>query len=205
MIQVLGKPYAGRNENTMRTLLRTLAVIATLGSTLFAGTIEGKVSSGESVVYVDVVPGKTFPAPSQKAIVNQKNLLFHPSLMVVQQGTTVQFQNDDSVQHNVFWPSVGGNRKLAHNLGTWPQGEKREYRFDQAGVVPLLCNVHPEMSGYIIVSPTPYFAQTDASGNYKIDNVPDGKYTVVAWHDGMKQTKVVEVAGTGKADFALSK
>ena len=160
MIQVLGKPYAGRNENTMRTLLRTLAVIATLGSTLFAGTIEGKVSSGESVVYVDVVPGKTFPAPSQKAIVNQKNLLFHPSLLVVQQGTTVQFQNDDSVQHNVFWPSVGGNRKLAHNLGTWPQGEKREYRFDQAGVVPLLCNVHPEMSGYIIVIP-PLFPSLD--------------------------------------------
>ena len=205
MIQVLGKPYAERNENTMRTLLRTLAVIATLGSTLFAGTIEGKVSSGESVVYVDVVPGKTFPAPSQKAIINQKNLQFHPRLLVVQQGTTVQFQNDDSVQHNVFWPSVGGNRKLAHNLGTWPQGEKREYKFDQAGEVPLLCNVHPEMSGYIIVSPTPYFAQTDASGNYKIDNVPDGKYTVVAWHDGMEQTKVVKVVGTGKADFALSK
>lgn len=94
-------------------------------------------------------------------------------------GTTVEFQNDDSVQHNVFWPSISGNKKLSHNLGTWPKGEKRPYKFDQAGVVPLLCNVHPEMSGYIIVSPTPYFALTDASGNYKIDNVPDGKYNIV--------------------------
>jgi len=72
--------------------------------------------------------------------------------------------------------------------------------------VALLCNVHPEMAGYIIVSPTPYFAETDASGNYKIENVPDGKYNVVAWHEGMKpQTKSVDVAGTGKADFTLSK
>ncbi len=68
--------------------------------------------------------------------------------------------------------------------------------------MPLLCNVHSEMSGYIIVSPTPYFAQTDAGGNFKIDNVPDGKYTVVAWHEGAKpQSKPVDVAGTGKADF----
>ena len=70
----------------------------------------------------------------------------------------------------------------------------------------MLCNVHPEMAGYIIVSPTPYFAQTDASGAYKIENVPDGKYSVVAWHEGTKpQTKPVNVAGSGKADFTLSK
>jgi hypothetical protein len=110
------------------------------------------------------------------------------------------------VQHNVFWPSVNGNKKFAHNLGTWPKGEKRPFKFDQAGVVPLLCNVHAEMSGYILVSPTPYFAQTDSNGSYRIENVPDGKYTVVAWHEGAKQlSKSVDVAGTGKVDFTLSK
>src|ERR1017187_4918484 len=83
--------------------------------------------------------------------------------------------------------SISGNKKLTHNLGTWPKGEKKAFKFDNPGVVSLLCNVHPEMAGYIIVSPTPYFAETDASGNYKIENVPDGKYNVVAWHEGMKQ------------------
>jgi hypothetical protein len=73
-------------------------------------------------------------------------------------------------------------------------------------VVPLLCNVHPEMSGYIVVSPTPYFAQTDSNGNYKIENVPSGKYSVVAWHEGMKtQSKSVEVSSTVRADFSLAK
>src|SRR5271166_2092082 len=184
------------------------AVVMTAFVTSQAGTISGKVSgvTGESVVYVDAVQGKTFPAPTQQPVIDQKGLMFQPHIVVVQQGTTVEFLNSDSVAHNVFWPSVGGNKKLTHNLGTWPKGEKRSFKFDNPGAVPLLCNVHPEMAGYIVVSPTPYFAETDASGNYKIENVPDGKYNVVAWHEGMKtQSKSVDVAGIGKADFTLSK
>jgi hypothetical protein len=87
-------------------------------------------------------------------------------------------------QASRFWPSVGGDKKEGHNLGTRPKGDKRSFKFDQPGAVPLLCNVHPEMSGYVVVSPTPYFALTD-SGSYKIENIPDGKYNVIAWHEGM--------------------
>ncbi len=188
-----------------RSILTSLVVIA-LSLCAAAGTIEGKVSPGNSVVYVNTIAGKTFPAPSEKPVMDQKGLAFHPHIMVVQQGTTVEFLNSDSVQHNVFWPSISGNKKLGHNMGTWPTGDKRPFKFDQPGVVPLLCNVHPDMSAYIVVSPTPYFAKTDADGNYKIENVPDGKYNVVAWHEGMKtQTKPVDVSGTGKADFTLAK
>jgi plastocyanin len=189
----------------VRTTVLLSCLTLGLGVAALAGTIEGKTSPGGSVVFVAAIPGKTFPAPTQEPVLSQKGLAFDPHVLVAQEGTTVQFENDDSVQHNVFWPSVGGNRKLAHNMGTWPKGEKRPFKFTQPGVVPLLCNVHPEMSGYIVVSPTPYFAQTDAAGNYKIDNVPDGKYTVTAWHEGSKpQSKPVNVSGAGKADFMLS-
>lgn len=189
-------------------LLSTVLLVASLPVSVMAGSIEGKVSgvSGKSVVYVDTISGKTFPAPTQHFLMSQQGLSFQPHLLVVQVGSTVDFQNDDSVQHNVFWPSVGGNKKLNHNMGTWPKGEKRPFKFDNAGVVTLLCNVHPEMSGFIVVSPTPYFATTDAGGSYKIENVPDGKYSVTAWHEGGKpQSKPVDVAGEGKADFTLSK
>ncbi len=174
---------------------------------VFAGTLSGKVSgvSGKSVVYLDA-PGKTFPAPEKKPVMDQKGLLFSPHILVVQQGTTVEFLNSDNVQHNVFWPSIGGDKKAGHNLGTWPKGEKRPYKFDHPGVAPLLCNVHPEMAGYIVVSPSPYFAETDDSGNYKIDDVPDGTYNVTVWHEGAKpQTKLVTVSGGTKADFTVSK
>ncbi len=191
-----------------RGLFLAVLIMVALSVSAIAGSIEGKVSgvSGKSVVYVDTIQGKTFPAPTKSVLIDQKGLLFQPHVVVIQVGTTVDFQNSDTVQHNVFWPSISGNKKLGHNLGTWPKGEKRSFKFDNPGVVSLLCNVHPEMAGYIVVSPTPYYAETDASGAYKIDNVPDGKYNVVAWHEGAKsQTKAVDVAGAGKADFTLSK
>ncbi len=179
-----------------------------LAAGAWAGTITGKVSgvSGKSVVYVDAVPGKTFPAPTQHPVMDQKGLMFEPHIMVVQQGTTVDFLNSDSVQHNVFWPSIGGDKKAGHNLGTWPKGEKRSWKFDHPGLAPLLCNVHPEMAGYIVVSPTPYYAETDASGSYTIKDVPDGNYALTAWHEGAKpKTQPVKVSGDTKSDFTLSK
>jgi len=191
-----------------RNALVLMVSITVLSLAASAGTISGKVSgvSGESVVYVDTIAGKTFPAPTKSPVMDQKGLVFQPHLLVVQVGTSVDFLNSDKVQHNVFWTSVGGNKKLTHNLGTWPQGEKRSFKFDTPGAVPLLCNVHPEMSAYIIVAPTPYFATSDKSGEYKIENVPDGSYTVVAWHEGAKnQSKPVTVSGDTKADFTLSK
>jgi hypothetical protein len=64
----------------------------------------------------------------------------------------VVFENHDVTAHNVMWPSVGGNRKLAHNLGTFPPMRSASYKFDHPGVVPLLCNIHSEMSAYIVVT-----------------------------------------------------
>jgi plastocyanin len=190
----------------------TLVFLTVLAFTLAAsaGSISGKVSgvSGESVVYVDTIQGKTFPAPAEHPVMDQKGLLFQPHILVVQAGATVEFLNSDKVAHNVFWPSImqGAKKLPGKNLGTWPQGEKRPFKFDQPGVAALLCNVHPEMAGYIVVVPTPYHATTDKSGNYKIDNVPDGQYNVVAWHEGAKnQSKAVAVAGDAKADFTLTK
>jgi plastocyanin len=191
--------------------LRTCILVllpAALNLAAWAGDIEGKVAGmkGKSVVYVDAIAGKTFPAPKDHPVMDQKGLMFAPHILVVQQGTTVEFLNSDTVQHNAFWTAISGDKKAGHNLGTWPKGEKRPFTFAKPGVVPVLCNVHPEMAGYIIVSPTPFFAETDDSGNYKIKDVPDGSYTVNAWHEGAKnQSKPVTVSGGGKADFTLTK
>ena len=186
-----------------------IAVMAGIGSyQASAGTLTGKVSGpkGVSVVYVDAIPGKTFPAPAEKVVIDQRGMSFQPHVAVVPVGSTVEFLNSDKVAHNIFWPAVGANKSLKHNLGTWPTGQKREFKFDNPGVVSLLCNVHPEMSGFLVVTPTPYYGLTDAEGNYKIANLPDGQYNVAAWHEGGKpQSKPVKVLGDSKADFTLSR
>ncbi len=157
-----------------RNLIMVVAGIAMLSLAASAGTISGKVSgvTGESVVYVEAIAGKTFPAPTEKPVIDQKGLMFTPHIVAVEQGTTVEFLNSDKVAHNVFWISVGGNKKLGHNLGTWPKGEKRAFKFDKPGAMPLLCNVHPEMAGYIVVAPTPYFAETDKPATTRSTTFP---------------------------------
>ena len=189
------------------------SAVLLMAGAIVAGDIKGKVSvqglkSAENIaVYVDAIPDKKFDAPTAKPVVDQSKMTFVPHVIVVQVGTTVEFLNSDPVGHNVYWPSISGNKKLSHNLGTWPKGEKKSFQFNDVGVASLLCNVHPEMSGYIVVAPTPYFAVTDKSGNYEIKNVPPGKYTLKTWsEDGKVTTQAVELgAGTATADLIVKK
>jgi plastocyanin len=179
-----------------------VGLIVALAEASQANDIKGKVSvqgmkSAENIaVYVDVIPDKKFDAPKDHVTVDQSKMTFVPHVVVVQQGTTVEFLNSDSVGHNVYWPSISGNKKLSHNLGTWPKGEKKPFQFNDVGVASLLCNVHPEMSGYVVVVPTPYFAVTDKDGNFEIKNIPAGKYTLKTWsEDGKPTTQTVDATG----------
>jgi plastocyanin len=196
-------------KNQFKLSLVAFLALFTFAGATYSGTLSGKVSGakGASVVYIDAIPGKTFPPPTEKLVIDQKGLMFQPHVSAAPVGSTVEFLNSDTVAHNIFWPSISGNKKLGHNLGTWPSGEKRAFKFDNPGVVPLLCNVHSEMSGYLVVTPTPYFAVSGEDGSYKIANLPDGQYTVSAWHEGsMKgQSKPVKVAGDTSLDFSLPK
>jgi plastocyanin len=190
------------NLSRMAAKAATAAGIAmVLAGTGWANEIKGKVSvqgiksAGNIAVYVDTIPDKKFDAPKDHVVVDQNKMTFSPHVVAVQQGTTVDFLNSDPVGHNVYWPSVSGNKKLAHNLGTWPKGEKKPFQFNDVGTASLLCNVHPEMSGYVVVVPTPYFAVTDKDGNFEIKNIPAGKYSLKTWsEDGKPTTQAVDVS-----------
>jgi plastocyanin len=195
----------------MKRALPALAAIAALSvaSPLAAGEIKGKVvckglrNNEDALVYVAAIPGKTFPVPAAHAKIDQLNLTFIPHVTAVVVGTTVDFQNSDAVLHNVFSPDACATK---FNLGTWPKGEVRSFTFKQECVATLLCKVHPEMEGFVVAVPTPYFAVTKADGAYAIPNVPDGSYTLKVWHPKAKGTqKPVTVAGTATADFEISR
>jgi len=184
-----------------------------LAGTSLGNEIKGKVSvqgikSAENIaIYVDVIADKKFDPPKDHVVVDQRKMAFLPHVVAVQQGTTVDFLNSDPVGHNVYWPSISGNKKLSHNLGTWPKGEKKPFQFNDLGTASLLCNVHPEMSGYIVVVPTPYFAVTDKDGNFEIKNIPAGKYTLKTWsEDGKPTTQAVDVsAATTTVELTVKK
>ena len=121
--------------------------------------------AGESVVYVDAVQGKTFPAPTAHPADRSEGL----DVPAAPDGGQVGNHRGLSEQrHSCPQRVLDLGRRQQEAYGTtWApgrKGEKRSFKFDNPGAVPLLCNVHPEMSGYIVVSPTPYFAITDKSG-----------------------------------------
>jgi len=199
--------YNHKERNVMRlSRIAAKAVIAASLTVALAGAgraneIKGKVSvqgikSAENIaVYVEAIPDKKFEAPKDHVVVDQRKMAFIPHVVAVQQVTTVDFLNSDPVGHNVYWPSISGDKKLKGNLGTWPKGEKKPFQFNNVGVASLLCNVHPEMSGYVVVVPTPYFAVTDKDGNFEIKDIPAGKYTLKTWsEEGKPTTQAVDVS-----------
>ena len=103
-------------------------------------------------------------------------------MLPILKGTTVDFVNSDDVQHNIFSP--GEAEKFS--LGTYGLGVAKEFTFNKAGEVVLLCNVHSEMISFIIVLENPCFAKTDTKGNFRIENIPPGTYAVKTWHERLK-------------------
>ena len=165
-----------------------LTVLAAAPAQLDASNIEGQVvvksarDNSNAVVYIDKIPGKSFTPPSAQIPLDQVNLTFVPHVLPVLVGTKVAFPNSDDIRHNVFSPTPWSK----FNLGTYPKATTKYYVFDKPGTVTLLCNVHAEMSAYVIVTETPYFAVTDKAGNFTLKNVPPGNYVLKVWHERAK-------------------
>jgi hypothetical protein len=134
---------------------------------------------------------------------DQRNEAFVPYVLAVLVGTTVDFPNSDRTYHNVF--SFSKTKRF--DLGRYARGGSKSVRFDRPGVVRVFCDIHSHMSAYILVFAHRYFAATDPEGRYRIDNVPPGTYTVVAWNDGQtrlsRSVRVPETGGIVELDFAL--
>ena len=170
-----------------------------------AGTVKavGQSSNADTVVYIEKASGTFTP---KSAEIDQHNLKFQPHVLPVMVGSTVKFLNSDTVPHNVFSPNYE-----KYNLGTWKTGQSKTYTFKTCKKFPCayaqLCLLHQEMSAYIVVLPNPYFAVSDASGQYTIKDVPPGSYTLAVWHEGKLTAKAQAITvAAGKAtsaDFTL--
>lgn len=174
------------------------------------GVIKGKINvkakkyKKDTVVYIERVKGN-FPPHGENAIMDQKNLVFIPHVLVVLKGTTVDYLNSDDVRHNVFSPDAIADKM---NLGMWPRGEVRPYTFNKLGDAVMLCNVHPEMEAYVVVVQNPYFSKTDKEGDYEIENVPPGEYTLKVWNKKYKAKDKKITIKSGEAltvDFKLKR
>ena len=172
------------------------------------GTVKGTVTTGpDRQVVADAVvmiEGPANGSGTTRATMNQQHEAFAPHVLGVAVGTTVDFPNSDPVLHNVFSTSPAKR----FDLGMYGQGETRNVVFDSPGVVLVRCNVHPRMTGYIVVHSNPYVAVTDAHGSYTITSVPPGTYTARIWHEELAGRPVPVKVFDGRVtplDFTLTR
>ena len=165
-----------------------LPQVALGGAAAKTGIVKGTINIGgkptsDAVVSVEGLPPDKSKIQNRKskiakAVIDQRDMKFTPRVLAVIVGTTVEFPNNDKAWHNVF--SASEAKKF--DLGLYPPGKTRNVAFDKPGVVRVLCNVHPSMEAYVVVKGHPYFAASDKGGNYRINNVPLGKYRIEVWH-----------------------
>jgi plastocyanin len=180
------------------------SILLLLPSLAWAGTVRGRVARNlvaaypDAVVYVNEVAGKNFPPPAKPVTLEQRGGIFVPHVLPILRGTTVRFPNNDRIRHNVFSPA--GPKPF--NFGIYPPGAEKELQFDQLGVVMLLCNIHENMSGFILVLQNPFFTLVGNDGKYSLENLPDGSYTLSLWSEGKPlQSRKLSVHGDAELDF----
>lgn len=163
---------------------------------------------GLANVFVYIKSGASKGAGGGEApVLDQANCEYVPYVMGVQVGQKYKIKNSDPTMHNVHaTPKANQEFNFAQPL----KDQVNEKAFDKPEVlVRMKCDVHPWMFAYIGVTEHPYFAVSDKDGNFKISGVPDGKYTVEAFHvkthmaKGQGVTQQVDVKGSTTAEFTV--
>lgn len=190
----------------VNTMVVGAALLLASRGLLAQGAVSGQISIKEkggdetedlanAVVYLEPAAGKPRYANTNTSIALQGRQ-FAPRVRVVTVGSKIDFPNQDPFNHNAFSKAPQG----PFDTDSYGRGKTKSNVFNNPGVYPIYCNVHPRMTAFVIAVATPYFAQADKTGAFSLDKVPAGKYTIHVWHDrGGEQTSELTVPATGLA------
>ena len=172
---------------------------------LHAGDLTGRITASSKGVVIAIrdVPG-TYQVDRSPKIMDQKQMRFFPQILPVLVGSEVQFPNsEDVLYHNVY--SNSGSKSF--DLGTYRAGTIKSLTFEETGVVEIMCRIHTRMYAIVIVLENPYFAAINENGDYRIESIPAGKYTVDIYKLGHykvdRQQQEVEIAFEGEYKLIL--
>ncbi len=159
------------------------------------------------VVSVQGISGKSTGASAAPAVLDQKGCEYTPQILAVQTGQKIVVKNSDPVLHNIHDlpnPDSGNPEK---NMAQMPNGPDLTFTFDKPeDFLKFKCDVHPWMFAWVSIFDHPYFAVSDKEGNFKISNVPAGKYTIKAAHRKagvVTQEVEVKEGAPAKVDLTL--
>jgi len=162
------------------------------GSLTGTMTVDGQPLNGRlGVIMVSPASGKWPKRTPKQRVIEQRDRQFAPHVMMVPVGSTVSFPNFDPVFHNVF--SLSPTKPF--DLGIFKNGESRDVTFDKEGILRIGCNLHANMSAYLVIVAAPHYVVTDASGKFRFKSLAPGKYKVRAWSERSSEpvTQMIDV------------
>jgi plastocyanin len=164
---------------------------------LFSGLREREDRSGV-VVYLT---GFSAPGATGKVTLGQRDERFDHKVLPVVAGQRIEFPNYDRLYHNVF--SVSPVKSF--DLGQYKSSDQpRSVVFDTPGLVPVFCNIHPNMISYVLVLENPSWVVTGSDGSFDLRGAPPGPVTVNAWLPGARHvSREIVVAEGAEAQVDL--
>lgn len=149
-----------------------------------AGEVEVRVVDGggkplaDAVVFLESPAAQAAVKPAVGVEIGQSARRFDPQVSVVPVGTAVSFPNRDSVRHHVYSFSPVKRFEIKLYVGT----PAAPVVFDQPGISVIGCNIHDNMTAWVVIVPTPWYGKTDANGVLRWPDIPAGNYRLRAWH-----------------------
>jgi plastocyanin len=147
----------------------------------------------------DVAPGAKSPSTAMRVKMDQKQCVFLPRVVVVPVGGTVEFLNSDRLLHNVR----GSGKENPPFNRAQPHARSIAIQFKSPEVLRVDCDLHSWMRGWIVVAEHPFYAVTNEEGEFVLENVAPGKYTLQVWQETLG-TVTQEVTVTGESTHAVT-
>lgn len=188
--------YAGTPPKPIRIDMSQDPACAASPANYTEGTVVNKGGFANVFVYVQGgLEGKTYAAPSQPVVMDQKGCRYVPHVIGVMAGQPVEFTNSDPTAHNIhIAPTVPGNPETDFSQAPGPGSDQRAFPKPEL-MIPVRCAMHPWMQGFINVVANPFYAVSDATGHYVIRGVPPGTYTLAADQETMGEKTVTVTVG----------
>jgi len=176
-----------------------LAAWALAASTASAGPVNGTVRTvaragvapSTVVVYAEPVDAPASRAARRVALI-QKNKTFQPRVLAVPAGSSVEFPNNDGIFHNVF--SLSGPQPF--DLGLYRAGDTKQRTFTTPGIYRVFCNIHPQMTAMIVVTPSAFTTVAGADGRFTLE-LPPGRYKITALSERAAAVSVDATSSAG--------
>jgi hypothetical protein len=192
--------WGGKDIPKQKTIKVTVDQAHCLTANLTANACDGTIldeallinpkNKGIKNVYVWLMDDEKNPLPKAAndkfpnvVDLDQPACMFFPRALAIREGQTLVVKNTAPVQHNIRWIGDGVNNQ-GGNVTIKPGG-KAEVKDLKAQRLPLLleCNIHGWMKGRLAVFNHPYYAITDADGNFEIKNAPVGNFNIMIYHE----------------------